>query len=290
MEQAFHTLACMMDTTSVTTVQSMGFSFDEYGKFIHPTKQFTFGSTKIIYSALHSTGFSEYNLYKYEFPNAVRSSSLKDIIVMNGASAHYNAEYGSRFQKALQFISSQAKLSKAPIYFIEPTPEEWPTTNGMYTPTCPRRDCICEALTDERMMGHGEFTWPPPPGDTKGAPQSWWIMKDAKFARRLEVDFFQRRYPHMDPSLLDYTNIASNGCTLNCLPNTWRLDMVRQAFLQNTTHTNNNNDVNVIPLYWQLVSNPEGSTGRGAGDCTHRNLYGTEVMIFQWIRTILQLQ
>ena len=182
----------------------------------------------------------------------------------------------------LQFISSQAKLSMAPIYFIEPTPEEWPTTNGMYTPSCVNdsEDCICETLTDERIMGRGENTAPPPLLRAK---------KDAEFKRQLEVDFFQRLYPHMDPSLLDYTNIASNSCTPNCLPNTWRLDLVRQTFLQNTTY-NNSNDVNVIPLYWQLVSNPEGSTGRGAGDCTHRNLYGTEMMIFQWIRTILQLQ
>ena len=65
MEQAFHTLACMMDTKSVTTMQSLGKKrYKEDGKVIRPTLQFTFGRTKIKYSnhGLHSSGFSEHNL------------------------------------------------------------------------------------------------------------------------------------------------------------------------------------------------------------------------------------
>lgn len=174
-------------------------------------------------------------------------------------------------EKALEFISSQAKLAKAPIYHRTHTRElgchyKWHVHAIQHTSSV--YSSICEHIRT--------WTWRPLDLELE--------LEDEKYAMGLgkpDANFFQQLYPDTDPSLFHYTNSSQSSCIPNCLPNRWRLDLVRQS-LQNAT-----DDLRVVPLYWQLASSPEGNPGRGRGDCTHRNLYGTELMIFQWIRTIL---
>ena len=81
---------------------------------------------------------------------------------------------------------------------------------------------------------------------------------------------------------MNMTELVHESCIPNCLPNSWRTDTLRLW-----EDNNRSGMVHVVPIYWQLASIPNGKSGRGLGDCTHRNLYGTELMISQWVRTIL---
>mmetsp|Transcript_4228 Transcript_4228/g.7871 ORF Transcript_4228/g.7871 Transcript_4228/m.7871 type:complete len:138 (-) Transcript_4228:1350-1763(-) len=136
----------------------------------------------------------------------------------------------------------------------------------MFTPTCWKR-CECGALTDGRIQGFGVFTQPPPSNRAS---------IDEQYSLGLgkpESDFFQRLYPNSSYNI--------QNCIPTCVPNTWRLDLVRQSLL-NTAE----NNIHLVPMYWQLASSPE-TTEREPGDCTHKNLVAIELMLFQWIRNIL---
>lgn len=273
MEQTFYTLACIMNfsISELPTEAELGgpnkmrwtVNLAQQGRLI---EKFTFthaqGQTEFRFSRYGIMWGLQDNLYKYDFPFAVQNLTSKDIILTTGASSHYAASQASQYEKALEFISSQSKLSNAPIYLLEPTPEEWPTSNGMYTQSCIFR-CGCETLSEKRMTGHGKFT-------TRDE------AKDKQYTMKLgkpETEFFKRLYPNM-------TELAYGNCIPNCLPNSWRTDIVRKW-------ENDSGKVHLIPIYWQLASIQNGNTGRGHGDCTHRNLYATELMVSQWVRTIL---
>lgn len=278
MEQVFYTLACMMNSSVTVPHPNEKGVHDKVGlaeqgnlmeRFIYSHAN---GKTEFMYSRFGLLWHKQDNLYKYDFPFAVRTLTSKDIILTTGAAVHYEARAGTEFEKALDFISTQSILANASIYLIEPTPEEWPTTNGMFTTSC-MWFCECEQLTNKRLIGRGQFTQPP---ENTTYDEEYSMVRG-----KPEVDFFKRLYPNMDSSWLA---INTEKCIPNCMPNTWRIDLLRKYFVENTT---NKNDVHLVPIYWQLVSIPEGNTGRGKGDCTHRNLYGTELILFQWIRTIL---
>jgi len=273
MEQTFYTLACLMNSsinelpTDAKLLKRKG-NLAKQGRLI---EKFTFvharGSTEFRYSRFGIQWGLQDNLYKYDFPFAVRSLTSNDIVLTTGASSHYTPSKASQYEKALDFIASQSKLSNASIYLYEPTPEEWSTTNGLFTPSCMWR-CGCETLSEERMAGHAKFI------TEDKAKDEQYRLKDGK----PEAEFFQRLYPNINT-----TELVNRSCIPNCLPNSWRTDALRKW-------ENNNNGsgvVHIVPIYWQLASIPNGNTGRGIGDCTHRNLYGTELMISQWIRTIL---
>lgn len=71
---------------------------------------------------------------------------------------------------------------------------------------------------------------------------------------------------------------------LNAL-NSWRTSVVRNS-LKNSA---NNIHLNLIPIYWQLTSRRGGSSKQD-GDCTHKDLYSTAAMLFQWTRAIIELE
>ena len=272
MEQTFYTLACLMNSsinelpTDAELLKRKG-NLAKQGRLI---EKFTFiharGSTEFRYSRFGIQWGLQDNLYKYDFPFAVRSLTSNDIILTTGASSHYTPSKASQYEKALDFIASQSKLSNASFYLFEPTPEEWATSNGFFTPSCMWR-CGCETLSEERRKGHAKFI-------TKDeAKDEQYRSKDGK----PETEFFQKLYPNMN-----MTELNSGSCIPNCLPNSWRTDILRKW-----EDNNSSGMVHIVPIYWQLASIPNGNTGRGPGDCTHRNLYGTELMISQWIRTIL---
>ena len=271
MEQTFYTLACIINSTISTLPTNAELvkrvNLAESGRLIEKfTYKHYWGSTEFRYSRYGIKWGLQDNLYKYDFPYAVRTLTSKDIILTTGASAHYAPSKASQYDKALDFIASQSMLSNASIYLYE---EEWPTSNGMHTPSCTWR-CGCETLSEERMTGHAKFISSGKAGPS-GLTDENYMMKDGK----PDEDFFQRLYPSMN-----MTELAHRNCTPNCLPNSWRTDVVRKW-------ENESGMVHIVPIYWQLASIPNGNTGRRQGDCTHRNLYGTQLMISQWIRTIL---
>ena len=161
-EQTFYTLACLMNSsinelpTNAELLKRKG-NLAKQGRLI---EKFTFihalGSTEFRYSRFGIQWGLNDNLYKYDFPFAVRSLTSDDIILTMGASSHYTPSKASQYEKALDFIASQSKLSNASIYLFEPTLEEWSTSNGFFTPSCMWK-CGCETLTEERMNGHAKF-------------------------------------------------------------------------------------------------------------------------------------
>ena len=275
MEQTFYTLACLINSSinELPTDAELGgpdkmrwtLNLAEQGRLI---EKFTYihsrGKTEFRYSRYGLSWGLQDNLYKFDFPYAVKTLTSKDIILTTGASAHYTPSKAPEYEKALEFIASQSKLSNASIYLFEPTPEDWPTSNGQYTPSC-MWQCECGTLSEERMKGRVKFITRDKENDEQ------YMSNDGK----PEAEFFQKLYPNMN-----MTELTNRNCIPNCLPNSWRTEVVRKW-------ENNSGKVHLIPIYWQLASIPNGNTGRKRGDCTHRNLYGTELMISQWIRTIL---
>lgn len=74
---------------------------------------------------------TESSLYETVFPSILREATENDAIVLGGG-AHYNFERMQLMANALMFIRRQSVNTKAALYYMEPTPEEWNTNNGMH--------------------------------------------------------------------------------------------------------------------------------------------------------------
>lgn len=276
MEQQFYTLACMMNTSVTVPKDSdlggpkkmrwtAGLGFNGIEKFTYSHAR---GSTEFIYSRFGRSWGLDSNLFKLDFPMAVKELTPRDAILIDAAT-HYPAARVAEYERAIGFIAEQSTLAKASVFYMEPTPEEWPTSNGQWTKTCIWR-CTCEALDELRLEGRGKFTQPQ--NETIDGAYSAGEGKPV-------VPFFQRLYPGFRADLA--VSNSTHKCIPNCLPATWRVDYVRSLFLEKAPL-----EVHIVPTFWQLASKAT-NTGRGRGDCTHRNLYATTLMNFQWIRTIL---
>jgi hypothetical protein len=236
-------------------------------------EQFTYmhslGSTRFIYSRFGHTWDLDKNLYEDDFPLAVRTLTSLDAIVTNGAAVHNHAGYASKFERDVHLIAEQSKMTNATLFFFEPTPEEWPTSNGMFIPG--RWMCKCYPLTEAQLLGiENNYTC--------GV-----LNKNSR--REPDFDFFNRMYhPDTDTFFGGTNGTDSDDCIPNCAPNYWRTDVVRRGI--NETLYNN---IHIVPIYWQLVSRSGGSS-KDDGDCTHRDMYATVAMLFQWTRTIVGLQ
>ncbi|KAL7540504.1 hypothetical protein ACHAWF_006699 [Thalassiosira exigua] len=274
MKQAFYTLACMLNSSVALpwamagggglgkARQKTGLGYDGIEKFAY---RHAGGSTRFIYSRFGALWDTDANFYKHDFPLAVRTLTPNDAILVNVA-FHVLPSKPSGIERAMTFMAEQSLVANATVFYLEPHPEEWPTSNGMFTKSCPSR-CDCERLSDARLSGRGEFARP-----ANGTVD----QKYATSTGKPDAPFFRRLYPD------DRTwENDTEGCVPNCLPATWRVDFVR-THLARVRHR-----IRVVPIFWQLASREDGHSGRGRGDCTHKNLYATMLMIFQWIRTIV---
>jgi hypothetical protein len=269
MAQTFYTLSCMMDSNlpewdgnklvDILKTTGLGYNGPEQFTFVHSS-----GSTKFIYSRFGKMWGLDKNLYEDDFPMAVKTLTSRDAIVTNGAAVH-NHEDTSKFDQDVHFINEQSKMTNATVFFLEPTPQEWPTSNGMFIMGMQGR-CNCYSLTQAQLHGIGN-------NYTCGVPE--------QSKREPDFDLFNRIYPNLNP--ISYVGIGPNECIPNCVPNYWRSDVVRRGIDKSARN------VHLVPIYWQLVSRLGGSA-KGDGDCTHRDLIGTMTMLFQWTRTILELQ
>ena len=86
-------------------------------------------TTEVIYSRFGPQWGLESNLYNYDFPEAVQILGPNDAILINAA-AHYRPQNGHNLEKALTFIAEQSMSANATVFYMEPTPEDWPTTNS----------------------------------------------------------------------------------------------------------------------------------------------------------------
>jgi hypothetical protein len=88
-------------------------------------------ATNIIYSRFgHAWHPSESNLYVDAFPKAVGSLNGTGAIVLD-ASTHYDTHHFAEMETAVTFVRDKSLVTNASIFYMESTPEEWPTNNGM---------------------------------------------------------------------------------------------------------------------------------------------------------------
>jgi hypothetical protein len=153
---------------------------------------------------------------------------------------------------------------------MEPTPEEWPTSNGIYYPQCEDK-CQCEALDSSKLIGRGNFTIPLLNSTLK-------LPTPPTNISLLNTIYADQAYA-----------IDTDICYPDCLPATWRVDMLR-AILQKKVPDNN---VILVPTFWQLVakgsptSKGTKQTGTNHGDCTHRTMEALIVMNEQLVRQMM---
>mmetsp|Transcript_40669 Transcript_40669/g.86615 ORF Transcript_40669/g.86615 Transcript_40669/m.86615 type:complete len:397 (-) Transcript_40669:183-1373(-) len=163
LRQQFNTLQCMLDPSAR--------AYWTYLLFDHLTNSISFldedyplhlnqpGPLSTIIE-MRSWGWmfdhSESPLYETTFPSILRVATENDAIILN-AGAHYNDQRVNLMEKALRFIAQQSLKTNATIYYIEPTPEEWKTSNGMY-----RRGTHqgCSTLTKDQLIdGSPPASW-----------------------------------------------------------------------------------------------------------------------------------
>jgi hypothetical protein len=233
-------------------------------------------STKIIYSKFGpSWHIEETNLYVDAFPKAVAVLTEKDSIILD-ASAHYQSEAVRNLTRALHYIGNQSLYAKASIFYMEPTPEEWPTSNGQFTKGC-WMYCTCETLNADRLLGRGRLD-----SDPHGPSTSFMTHN------QVPTDFFGKLYP--DLVFTNNNNNNSNSteslCVPDCLPATWRIELARSIFA--TTTIENNHRVPMVPLWHQLVGRL--SAIWPVGDCTHKSLEAVWMMNHQLLRSMLLVQ
>eukprot|EP00546_Thalassionema_frauenfeldii_P016504 CAMPEP_0178898674 /NCGR_PEP_ID=MMETSP0786-20121207/2473_1 /TAXON_ID=186022 /ORGANISM="Thalassionema frauenfeldii, Strain CCMP 1798" /LENGTH=235 /DNA_ID=CAMNT_0020569441 /DNA_START=136 /DNA_END=840 /DNA_ORIENTATION=- len=127
--QLYYTLSCALNSSianygasSYTGHESFSYSSTEQGT-----------TTDFIYSkVLFLQEESEANLYQSTFPDVIQNLTSNDmILVLN--SAHYSERNAARLDKSIRFIAKQSIRTNASVFFMEPTPEEWPTSNGRHT-------------------------------------------------------------------------------------------------------------------------------------------------------------
>jgi hypothetical protein len=147
-------------------------------------------------------GGSEANLYKRDFPMAANTLGSNDAIILTAA-AHYDSSRVHLYQRAVTHIATMSIQSNASVFYMEPTPEEWPTGNGMWVPNC-QWACQCEALNPSRLIGQGNYSDPTVPYDAKNK-QTVSI-----------IPILNRVYPD-----LAFAN-NTKDCYPSCLPATYR--------------------------------------------------------------------
>mmetsp|Transcript_13119 Transcript_13119/g.20006 ORF Transcript_13119/g.20006 Transcript_13119/m.20006 type:complete len:430 (-) Transcript_13119:71-1360(-) len=272
--QLYYTLSCALNSSianygasSYTGHESFSYSSTEQGT-----------TTDFIYSkVLFLQEESEANLYQSTFPDVIQNLTSNDmILVLN--SAHYSERNAARLDKSIRFIAKQSIRTNASVFFMEPTPEEWPTSNGRHTWSCVRNNCQCESLTSARLKGRGNHSITP-----EQKTKDDWVQPDLKFFDRLYPSLTgEHNTNHLHPALAWETRKNSRvdqSCLPNCIPATWRSDHIRLVLKEIP------NRVHLVPIFWQLVSK-KNPTHRGVADCTHRSLDATMLMMQQWIRTI----
>jgi hypothetical protein len=167
LEQQFYIFLCMVDPL-MTHDQIHGSGLPNAGKMGSPfhtiAKQWTYNhsngaATKVIYSKFGRVWDNkESNLYVDAFPKAVGSLNGKGAIVLD-ASTHYDTHHFAEMERAVTFIRDKSLVTNASIFYMESTPEEWPTSNGIFVKGC-MWFCRCEALGADRIMGRGGLSDP----------------------------------------------------------------------------------------------------------------------------------
>lgn len=260
--QQYYTFLCMLDPTLTPQGMTSYSAVDKFAKVTWKHVRADGGETSISYQVF-GRGFdpTDVNLYREAFPKAILTFSRKDAIVMD-ASRHYNQEAASLYYQSLNFIAQASP--RAQIYYMEPTPMEWPTSNGFYVSSCKGMKCSCEALGKERLIGKGTIA--------KAAVESAMRQHNGSIPDLPIPEILARIYPDLKP-------VNQRLCLPSCVPATWRVDLARTAFRNSTK-------VTLVPTFFQLISQENPMTLTRVDDCTHRSFAGIVLMNQQLLRSM----
>ena len=126
--------------------------------------------------------------------------------------------------------------------------------------------CRCEFVDSLRLIGRGNYSHP---------SANWSTDFSFKLPTPPDVDdWLLRLYPN---STYD---IQTEECLPDCLPATWRMDLVR-AILEETDH-----NLTLVHLFWQMHAKRAPSGRMPVGDCTHKSLDTVMMMNEQLIRSM----
>lgn len=216
------------------------------------------------------------HLYKDAFPWAIGNYTQEDAIVTD-TSRHFPSKDIGLYTNVLDYLQDQSINSSASFYYMEPTPEEWATSNGIWAKPCGWK-CTCRPLDEPKLKG-----WATP-----NDPNVDLARNDTKGAHLYvpSFDHFIKLYPNQNRTRAFTTHMdpANVTCLPDCAPADWRVRSVRSKILH---HPNPKTKFQLVPTYWQLVGRSHHSSATLKGDCTHRSLDAYVMMNEQLIRTMM---
>ena len=276
MRQQFYTFLCMIDMDFSVKDLDHYLPGDSGDREAFTTAEYIYNnSTKFLFSRFgYVWGVEEKNLYQNAFPKAVSSLTNKDVIIMDAA-AHYTSTRIPLMERALTFIGNSSRIAKATIYYMEPVPEEWPTSNGIYAHGLNRKG-KCQKLTTEQLSGHY---------NTSHVKD---IMRKVEY-QESPPEYFYSRYPQTRARFQENI-VTTNECYPDCVPAAWRTDVARSILLSDDKDyesSNQTSKVKMVPVFWQFLDKDTASY-TAIGDCTHKSLEGITMMNQQLIRAMIE--
>lgn len=238
-------------------------------------------------------------LYRDEFVQAIAESGKRDAIIIN-AGLHYHHNEAMILYDAVSFIANKAPETNGTVYFMETADEQWPTSNGIFTPACDvDKYCTCEALTNERLIGRGKVgmndKWDGnltadlelhKQAQTNETLKQFFseVIYNEKRLKRINSKRHEARMTYTD-NILSYYDFNNMRPTVpSYLPANWRNDIAHAVFVANYT-SNCHDEVKVVPIWNQLVL--QGLVhARSPKDCTHKSMNVMIAITEQLIRTI----
>jgi hypothetical protein len=267
--QQFFTLICMVDPS--LKAQDL-VKYNATGDVVYEIQwdynRVDGGTTSFLYRILGLAFDAQLtNLYREAFPTAVLTFSDKDAIVVDASRHHDESNAQSLFISA-HFVAMAR--SRAPIYYMEPTPMEFSTSNGFYPLACVDITCHCERLDEARLMGKGAL----PTALVEAAiKQNAGSLPSSRDLAPILYELY--------PGQLNASNpINAKLCLPSCVPATWRSDLVKKTLKDAAPR------VTIIPTFWQLASQDIPTTLLRSWDCAHRNFGGIVLMNEQLIRAM----
>jgi hypothetical protein len=272
MEEQFYLTVCMIDPMmgsstgapfNITHIEEMDFlpGIGTQLKWKHSNDSTT---TVVKFLRFGLSWGDQNNLYQDAYPTAISTLGENDAIILNAA-YHYHSSHLNEFEKVINFIADLSTRTNASVFYMEPSMEEWPTSNGIFVGPCMWR-CRCEFLDHLRLIGRGNYSDP-----TENITNDFLTKQPTPPVSNQILNLL---YPS-----LPWTN-NTEKCFPDCLPATWRMDIAR------TILATVENSVSIVPVFWQLHAKGLPSGRMAVGDCTHKSLDAVLLMNEQLARSM----
>ena len=190
------------------------------------------------------------------------SLQAHDTAIVLNSGLHYTAADVKELQRdvfKLLMLNQTTKNVSPHFYWIQATPQEWPTSNGIYVDGvvphfCANQDkgCQCRRMTKDILQGRGR------------------LMSNYDYSRAhimVKEEDFASIYPAA--TLTTIMNATPANCVPNCLPASWRNDVIRPLLV------GTGRNIKIVPIFDMLVQRNMLNHVNDY-DCTH---LGTDTLI-----------